>query len=451
MAKIDQAVESWLQAPFMESGDIDQSIWDPGFDAERRLVISHLGPYFKVFLRPTKFIKRFYHRVYPLVIESWKLSSQTKLYDGFCTIDAQLDIRFQATLKYAEKNIEVLPNINQHIKSIYEGFLIDIFDKELLKLTDGEWVQNGLNPVERLIENAVNENLMLKNIQCRTICSLKPSFEDFPEDESIDGRFVQESVYLSIIKKNFEFREKKAQEEFRQEQQLEQEKLVHKKQMLEQLNKEDELVRLKQAMEAENEKRQLEELQQQATEKFIIEERLKGEAMQQKLKLLELEKEAELEEQRKLQLLQQQTEQELLDEKLAHQSLLKATETDQEIKEFEDQQRKWNDAKQRLQDEKNRTEADLKQQETEAELKAQEKLQQEKQKLLEQLREEQIKHEARIKEMELAAELEEQKKKAATSQKTEDYLRREIELLVLEKQRAELSEEITKARQETEE
>lgn len=443
MAKIDETVEAWLQAPFVASENLDQNIWDPGFDAERRVVVSHIGPYSRLFLRPAKFVKRFYHSVYPLLIESWKLPSQTKLYDGFCTMDAVLDIRFQATLKYVEKNIEVLSQINQHIKSVYQGLLIDILDKELLNLADGEWVQSGLNPVERQIENAINETLMVKNIQCRTLCSLKPSFEDFPEDEAIDGRFAQESVYLSIIKKNFEFREKKAQEEFRQEQQFELEKLEHKRQMLQQLNEEDEVVRLKQSMEAENVKRQLEEQQQQLVEKFAIEERLHEEKIKHTIRL----QEAEIEEQKKQQQKNQQIEQEMLAEKLAHQAHIKETETDEEIKEYEKQQQKWNQAKQRLQEAKNLVESHLNQQEREAEFKTQEKQQLEKQKVLEQLREEQLKHEARIKEMELTAEIEEQEKRHETTQKTEDFLRREIELLVLEKQRAELNEEIKNAKQ----
>jgi hypothetical protein len=442
MAKIDETVEGWLQSPFFASENPDQIIWDPGFDAERRVVISRIGPYSKLFLRPAKFVKRFYHSVYPLLIESWKLPSQIKLYDGFCTMDAELDIRFQATLKYVEDNMDVLSQINQHIKSVYEGLIIDLLDKELLDLADGKWVQNGLNSVERQIENAINETLIIKNIQCRTLCSLKPSFEEFSEDEAIDGRFVQESVYMSIIKKNFEFREKKAQEEFRQDQQFELEKLEHKRKMLEQLNGEDEIVRLRQSMEAENTRRQLEEQKQQLTEKFAIEEGLHENEVKHKHRL----QEAEIKEQKEQQLKNQKIEQEMLAEKLKHLAHIKEKETDEEIKEFEKQQQKWNQAKQHLQEEKNRIETQLNQQKWQAEFSVEEKQQLGKQKLQEQLREEQLKHEARIKEMELAAEVKEHEKRHETTQQTEDFLRREIELLVLEKQRAELNEEIKKSK-----
>ncbi len=446
MTRADENIETWLQTPFSGSDNPAQAIWDPGFDAERRFIISRFSPHFKLFIRPAKFVKRFYHSVYPAMIESWKLSSQTTLYDGFCTIDAELDIRFQATLKYAEQNIEVLPQINQHIKTVYEGLIIDVLDKELLNLADGEWVESGLNSVERQIENAINEMLMVKNIQCRTLCSLKPSFEDFPEDQAIDGRFAQESVYLSIIKKNFEFREKKVQEEFRQEQLIEAEKLEHKRQMLERLNEEDEIARLKQSIEAENTKRQLEEQQQHLAEKHAIEKRLNEEEIKHNTRLQEMKLEAEIEEQKKQQVKKQQIEQEMLTEKLAHLALIKERESDEEIKGFEKQQHKWNQAKQHFQEEKNKIDVNLKQQEANAELISQEKQLLEKQKLQEKMREEQLRHDARIKEMELAAEIEEQEKRHKTTQQTEDFLRKEIELLVLEKQRAELNEEIRTAK-----
>ncbi len=448
MAMTEDSVEAWLQTPFPGSDSSDRPIWDPGFDPERRIVVSRLGPYYKVFLRPPRFVKRFYHTVYPLLIENWNLATQAKLYDGFCTMDVALEVRFQATLKYVEKNLEFLSKINEHIKTVYEGILIDILDKELLELADGEWVQTGLNPVARQIENAINETLMLKNIQCRALCSLQPSFEDFSDDETIDSRFVQESVYLNIVKKNFEFREKKAQEAFRQEQKLEQEKLEQKRKMLEQLNEEDEIVRQKQAIEAENIKRQLMEQKQHLDEQLTLEEKLLAEKVKHEVKMKEIEQEAKEEEQRKLLLRQQQIEQDLLEEKLKHQEQIKDRETEMEIEQYEKQQRKWLEAKRRLQEEKYRNEELLSQREREAEFKAQEQHQLEKQKLLEQLRQEQLKHEARIKEMELEAELIRQQKQHETTEKTEDFLRKEIEMLVLEKQRAELNEEIKRVQAE---
>ena len=145
----------------------------PIFDADRQLVHTKIGPYWKLFLRPEGFVKRFYHHVYPLPIENWRVIQQIKLYDGFCTIDVALDIRFQATLKYALGNMDILPSINEHIKTVYEDLLINLIDKELLNLSDGAWVQKGVTDIEAKISLAVSEMLILQNIQSQTLCIIK--------------------------------------------------------------------------------------------------------------------------------------------------------------------------------------------------------------------------------------------------------------------------------------
>ena len=79
-------IDSWLVAIEPENEITNIEVWEPGFEANRQIVQSKLGPYSKFFLRPENFIKRFYHTIYPLPIEEWQSIEQIKLYDGFCTI-----------------------------------------------------------------------------------------------------------------------------------------------------------------------------------------------------------------------------------------------------------------------------------------------------------------------------------------------------------------------------
>ena len=209
-------LDAWLSGENTAS-DSGQLFWDPGFDAERRVVISKLGPYHKLFERPQNFFPRFFHRVYPLPIEDWDLTIKTRLYGGFCTLTTELQIHFQPTLKYIERNLDTLPEVNGQIKSSYESVIKDIVNAELSHLKDGSWVQTGLAEMERQIENVINETLILKHIQCRSVCQLTPAFAELTDDEKLDGRFTQEAVYLNVMQKNFEFREKQTQELFRQE------------------------------------------------------------------------------------------------------------------------------------------------------------------------------------------------------------------------------------------
>jgi hypothetical protein len=105
--------------------------------------------------------------------------------------------------------------------------------------------------------------LILQNIQSQTLCSLKPSFEEFP-----DVQLAQESVYLCVLKKSFEFNDAKREELFQQEQEIEQQKREHKQKQLDQLNRDAELERLKQAQDAANKKHLFEEKEKQLLEQF---------------------------------------------------------------------------------------------------------------------------------------------------------------------------------------
>ncbi len=168
-------LDAWLSGE-NNAFNSSQLFWDPGFDAERRVVVSRLGPYHKLFERPQNFIPRFFHRVYSLPIDDWHLTTETRLYGGFCIMTTELQIHFQPTLKYVQRNIDALPEVNQQIKSSYESVIKDIVNAELSHLKDGLWVQTGLGAMERQIESVINETLILKHIQCRAICALSPVF-----------------------------------------------------------------------------------------------------------------------------------------------------------------------------------------------------------------------------------------------------------------------------------
>jgi hypothetical protein len=378
-------------------------VWDPIFDVDRQLVHTKIGPYWKLFIRPEGFVKRFYHQVYPLPVENWLVTHQVILYDGFCTIDAELEIRFQATLKYALANIDILSDINGHIKSAYQDLIINIIDKELLNLSDGAWVQTGVTDIEHKIALAVSEMLILQNIQSQVLCSIKPQFEDFP-----DVQLAKDNVYLCVLKKSFEFNDAKRTELFRQEQEAERQKLEHKQQQIELINREGELERLKQAQEALNKKLLLEEKTKQLLEQFEIERQLHIEQVNHDNALKEIALEAELEEQKKHEERLRIAEQTAQLETLAHQAKLKAKELEADIAKFEKQQARWRESKDKVHAQQLALEQRQKQQELEAELENQRRREQ--QRL--QLKKENYKH----------------------RKESDVYLRREIELLEREKQ-----------------
>lgn len=441
-------VEQWLTGIDPRDEHAGREIWEPGFEADRRVVVSRLGPYFRLFPRPKRFVKRFYHTVYKLPIEDWRLHDQIKLYGDFCTIDVTLDLRFQATFQYALSNREELPEINAQIKAGYEGLIRDILNKEVRALVNGEWIQQGLAPVEKRIDRAVNEMLLLKNIQCRALTTLRAGFANLTRSAEIDGRFAHEKIYLNVLQRNQEFLEKQQQEKFRRRELEESQKLEHKQKLLQQRHQEDELARLQQRQEAENKLLRLQEQEKQLREQQLLEERIHQEKTQHEIRLREMTIAAELQEQEKSLVLKQQTEQQMQIEKLSHQGQLKEKELEEEIKAFERKQKRWNQIKESLYDEKLALDKQLKQKELEFELEFQQSNQAQQQKMQEELQADKLVHESRIKDMELDAEVAEQKRRFEATEKSAAYLRREIELLLLEKQRVEINQAIKKAEQQ---
>ena len=431
-------LDAWLSG---QNADFDSSqlFWDPGFNAERRVVDSRLGPYHKLFERPPNFFPRFFHRVYALPIEDWQLTTETRLYGGFCTMTTGLQIHFQATLNYAERNRDALPEINRQIKTSYESVIKDIVNAELSQLKDGSWVQKGLSDMERQIESVINETLILKHIQCRTICVLTPAFAELTDDEKLDGRFTQESIYLDVMQKHFEFREKQNQELFRQEEELERLRLEHKQKQLDAINQEDGIQRQKQALEAEAIKRQLQEQESQRVEQHVIESRLHEEKTKHEMHLKEIELEADIQFQKDKQIRQQQLDLQNQANRLEHVRLLKDLKRDSEMRDYEKERLQWLQGKEQ--------ELRLKHLELDAELKERELHQLERQKVEERLAAEKLEHQNRLHQLQLDAEIKELELRAEATKNKDEYLRREIEWLVLDKQRAELTRSIREASQ----
>lgn len=394
------SIDEWLTRSLFDS-NTGPAVWDPGFDADRKAVVSRLGPYRKIFLAPPKFRPSFYHTVQPLPIENWHLPVTVELHSGFCTMEADLHLHFQATLRYAEANTDFLDSLSEHIKTGYESVIRDLVITELRGLRNGAWIKTGLHEVERAIESAVNEAMVLKYIQCRSVCTLNPTFQELPESSRLDSRFMEESVYLSILQKNFEFREKQNQELFRQEEELERQRLKH-------IRQESEAQRQLQSLKSENARRLLEDQGRQLQEQFEVEKHLHAEKVRHQKQLQEIEQAAEIEYKLAQQPKLQELELELQHKKIQHEKLMK-------------------------------------EKELEAAIKAQEIFQLEWQKIQERLEEEKIKHQSRLKEMQFEAELRELERRTEASQNKDAYLRREIEWLVLDKQRAELTRAIREA------
>jgi len=404
MNNSEAEIDSWLIAGISESNNAQDDVWESGFDVDRQVVHSKFGPYKKIFLRPEEFVKRFYHNVYPLPIEEWQCTEQIKLYDDFCTIDLTLDVRFQATFEYALSNMEILSELNEHIKNAYHGLVVDIVNRELLNLSDGAWVQDGLESVEKKVSTLVSEMLILQNIQSQVVCKLKPSFEEFP-----DVQFARESVYLCVLKKSFEFNDQETEELFRQQQEQEKRKIEHKRKQLSRLDDIAEVDRQKQAVDAENNMMFLKEREKIQLEQFEIKKKIHSDRIKHNTELKEMSFTSQLEEKERLQSDERTSEEKEKINSLEHQAKLKARELEAEIADFEREQLKWRDAKNQIHEENLNLKHRQKQLEFDTD----------------------VGYKKRYELQRLAM----QEESFSARKKADVYLKREIELLELEKQR----------------
>lgn len=408
MNNMGNEIERWLIEGSLENQQLlDSDTWEVIFDEDRQLVLFHIGPYQKLYLRPDKFVKRFYHKVYDLPVEDWQIAEQIQLYGEFCNLEILLDTRFQATLKYAQRHMEILSEINEYIKTTYYQAIIDLMNKELLNLHNDSWVRDGLGSIEKAIAMAINEMLVLDNIQSQTRCSIQAQFAEFP-----DVQLGKEGLYLSVLKKSFEVSEEQREESFRQQQQLQEQVLLHKQKQLEQLERDAEIERQKQTLEAEQQKQLLLDREMQQKKQLAIETRLHADKVQHDNYLNEIILDVELQSRQEQEKRSIAAEQKIQVEKLSHQALLKEQALQAEIEAYDHEQLRWMEAKEKANREQ--LEMERRQQQLKLEMQAEQKKYEE----------------------QLQLEIQEQNYKNKLN--SDIYLRREIELLELDKKRMEL-------------
>ncbi|WP_036300309.1 coiled-coil domain-containing protein [Methylomarinum vadi] len=444
-------LERWLTGgELMAAGDETGDAWEPGFNADRQVVRSRLGGFYqKLFLRPDVFTQRFYHEIYPLPIEDWDYRERMELFDGFCQVEVAIELRYQATLTFAQRNAEALPDINTHIKRTFQCMLTDIVHKEVHALNDGHWVQGSLLDIEKKIAVTICELLMMQNIQSRAICKIFAEFKEFPNVQP-----GKDNVYLHVLKQSHELNESKNQAYFRRHQAMKEQKLLHKQQELEILHKFAEIERRKRAQDAADQLALLEDEERQLAARLAIEKRMHAEQVRHQNELKEMESEAELLAQQKIRMLQQEAELQQMQDKLKHQERLEEQKLEADTARREKQLFHQSE----IQDKKTRIEVERYEKQQAAWRAAKLKLHE--QQLALKKRQQQLEQEAEqeLKQQELDAKKQHVVMPFQKLEKFEDgekvkrrseTLRNEIELSLLEKQRLELEMAITEMQKKT--
>ncbi len=357
------AQSEWL--PLQNETRSEES-WDPGFEIDRQVVVTQVGKVFqKVFLRPDDFVKRFYHQIYPLPVEDWQYQEEIDLFEGFCHVTVNIELRFQATLAFAQRNVENLDSINHTIKRQIKTLLVDIVHHHIQQLGDGIWIDQGLQGIEKKMATEINERLMMQHILPRAICHLKVRFDEFPGIQP-----GKDNIFLHVLKKNYQNQEEKNRAYFQQKTRLHEQRLVHKRQQLEKVRQYAEIEREKRAIEAALDLSLLKDKEKKLADKLALKKKIHAEKMRHKQALKELEIEYEVRLKQKQKTEKRQAESQDLSEALAHQaelmekrqqaelerqerqqkyqSLLHEKKVQADIQRYEKQQETWREAKLRV-------------------------------------------------------------------------------------------------------
>ncbi len=274
--------------------------WIAGFEGDRRIVVSKVGPYLNVFQRPRSFSERFYHRVYSLPIEQWNITIPTPQISPLCSISCQLKLNFQATLQFAKEHIEHIDRLNDYIKSHFEALILDATRDELRSLESPEWIDQGTDSLSKSIESLAQEILAIRNVQSRCDCDLVIQFNEFQagrmDAEFLSSDPLRKIIALKVLKKRRESSEEIARLRHEQELLDHRIKLEQQEKALELLKIETALIRQRQSEELEQVKAGFALDEARELNRIESELRMKNSQLEHEAELREIELQAKLEE-----------------------------------------------------------------------------------------------------------------------------------------------------------
>ncbi len=223
--------------PYIETG------WDPGFEANRSVVVSRVGPLLRVYQRPHLYKKRIYHALHHIPVTDWELNWDFQLLSNLCVGSVNLDIRIQPTVEYARQHLQALPDLSAHVRSSMEKLLKESVQAELERIEKGRWLNKGLESIEADIEDLANELLVIHEVQCRSRCRIQAQFKQLSVEQlaELSGHFQFHEVYLDLLRVNNMLQAHHAEQQHQLGQINHKQRLEHKQGEVERLRDAEEL------------------------------------------------------------------------------------------------------------------------------------------------------------------------------------------------------------------
>jgi len=275
-----------------------RTVWDPGFEPERKLVVASLAGFRWCYPDRHSRIKRFAYRIIAIPVEDWILDIESWPLGAWCKVNTRLDIRFQPTHRFVEARLEDDRGVSDIVRETYHSFLRDQVERLLSGLPADIWLEADHADVETCIEDDIQEFLAVAGVQSRCRCRLRFTFEeeDLEPDHGMTANFRHQAVIQTLRDRLHAARRQHQQTCFEQEIQATQLRIEQQKQLSALLRLETEA--LEQRKEAETRKTRAElALQEIAVrEKYESDLRLRLDQIQQEAHLRQVQLDSELNE-----------------------------------------------------------------------------------------------------------------------------------------------------------
>jgi len=321
--------------------------WDAGFEGGRYVVVSQLWPFNRISERPPQFQKRLWHSLYELSIRDWTIRLKPLHLGALCVVEAHLQIRYQPTLRYAREHLEFLPDLNRQVESSLQALLQDIAEQEIRQMeTESSWLEDGCETIEKAVASIVNEVLVLRGIQCRTLCQIEPHFADV---DAVDLNALppwprHQAVYQEFLRRRRDAKERLLKEQTEEAANARRLLMEREATLLELTQQEEAQRSTRHQLELESLQRELADAEARLKEQLDSETRKREEEFDHQVQLRHARaveewkaREAELEKQRadlatEATRLAEQRENEarLLEERLRHEALIRQRQTEAE-------------------------------------------------------------------------------------------------------------------------
>jgi len=283
----------------MADDTFEDATWEAGFEGDRAVVVSRLGFVRRVFPRPQRYSRRFFHDVYELPIEEWTLPIPSRELLPGCFVETSVELRFQPTFRYASQDLTRLPALGTHIRTSFLTLLTDIVEEELKSLENPVWLTDGCHAIERRIVSAIQETLALRDIQSRVRCTVKVDLEgligaslDAPAE---DVRY--RALRNELLRRRNELLEAESQRQLELEQRERERRLAAEHEALELARKEAELRQAARERELEDLRAEIAAEERRQAEQRLSEARQREEQLRTEAHLRDLERDIDLKDQ----------------------------------------------------------------------------------------------------------------------------------------------------------